>query len=419
VQRRLCLVAATLIALAATPAAAATERSLAAQVGRATARVERGGVRSGSLVSRAAPGDPVGLIGAFQLDWALSTLLGEPVEEYKFRWELAPTIRFPNGETTLERVRRDEPDLYARLAALVPVSVTLRARVRFFDAPAGGTPFAEADLDLSPDVIFPSGRPQGASAPASPTWGDWFANLHLTPSLSAARYADAADARPETKAGEEAKEVWSRAKRVELASATVTGVEWPDVDTRQLIAELWSRHHRAQQKARDHASSDATFWSTPAAPPLSLAAARELPTTTAATTTRAVDRRAREARRLRYQQHDRSSFAVSVTGGERGCAGGVELHVDVHGALGASSPPTVVLDGRRLAGKSEPNGDGARHTFAVPFVPGTRALDIDLPGPRPVKRRERVACINAEVMVPCLGSNDCPKVATCPCRLAQ
>jgi hypothetical protein len=421
VRRRAVLLAAALIGLAGGRARAAppAERPLAAQVGRATAKVERG-VQTGSLVSKAAPGDPLGLIGAFQLDYALSTLVGEPVEDYKFRWELAPTLRFPGGETTtVERVRRDEPDLYARLAALTPESVTLRARVRFFGAPSGGTPFAEADLDLTPDVISPSGRPQGASAPASPAWGDWFSNLHLTPNLAEAGYdasAGSACARPEDAAC--AKEVWARAKRVELASATVTGVEWPEVDTRQLLAEIWSRHHRAEQKARDRAASDAAFWATPALPPMSLAAARELPTVTVAKTTRALDKRTREARRLRFQQHDRASFAVSVTGGERGCGGGAELRVDVHGALGAAAPPTVLLEGKRLAGKTEASDDGARHTFAIPFVVGTRALEIDLAAPRPVKRLQRVSCINAEAMVPCLGASDCPTVATCPCRLA-
>jgi hypothetical protein len=410
-----------LAGLAGGPARAASpaERPLSAQVGRATAKVERG-VHVGSLVSKAAPGDPLGLIGAFQLDYALSTLLGEPVEDYKFRWELAPTLRFPGGETTtVERVRRDEPDLYARLAALAPVAVTVRARVRFFDAPAGGAPFAEADLDVAPDVVSPSGRPQGASAPASPAWSDWFSNLHLAPNLSAASYEAAPGAgcaRPEDAAC--AKEVWGRARRVELASATVTGVEWPEGDARQLLAEIWARHHRAEQKARDRGASDATFWSTPALPPLSLAAARDLPTVTVAMTTRALDKRTREGRRLRFQQHDRASFDVSVTGGERDCHGGVELRVDVHGALGAAAPPTVLLEGKRLAGKSQPSGDGVRHTFALPFALGTRALEIDLAGPRPVRRRERVSCINAEAMVPCLGASDCPTVPTCPCRLA-
>lgn len=407
------------MALVAAPAAAANERPLAAQVGRATAKVERG-MHTGTLVSKAAPGDPLGLIGAFQLDYALSTLVGEPVEDYKFRWELAPTLRFPGGEsTTVERLRRDEPDLHARLAALAPESVTARARVRFFDAPSGGAPFAEADLDLEPDVISPSGRPQGASAPASPAWGEWFANLHLTPNLAEASYEGSPGspcARPEDAAC--AKEVWARAKRVELAAAAVTGVAWPESDTRQLLAEIWSRHHRAQQKARDRAASDAAFWSTPALPPMSLSAARELPTVTVAKATRPLDRRTRETRRLRFQQHDRASFAVSVTGGERDCRGGAELRVDVHGAVGATAPPTVLLEGKRLTGKTEASGDGARHTFLIPFAPGTRALEIDLAGPRPMKRRERVSCINAEAMVPCLGSNDCPTVATCPCRLA-
>jgi hypothetical protein len=409
----------------ASGAAPTPASTLASQVGRVTAKTEHG-VHKGSIVSRQAPGDPLAFIDVFQLDYALWTVLGEPAEDYRFRWELGREVKLPDGgKTTVERVRREEPDLYARLMALAPVTLTVRARVHFYDAAAARTPFAEADVDLAPDMTAASGRPQAASAPASPEWGAWFSNVKVAEHVAAASDAGGPGLEQLCSVSEAAgravcaRRLWERARRVEVAKASVIGVEWPAPDARQLVAEIWARQHRADQKRRDRAASDAEFWATPAKPPISLAAARDMPTTTVATTSRPVDQLAREARRARFQANDRSSFAITATGGETTCGSRGELHVDVHGTVGTTAAPSVTLDGQRLTGKAEAGNDGARHTFTFtfPFAVGSHTVDVELAGPRPIKRRARVSCFQSEMMVPCVGASDCPMVPTCPCRV--
>ena len=369
---------------------AAPERSLASQVGRAAHKVENG-IHKGSMVQGAARMDPLGLIGAYQLDYALWTLLGEPVEDYLFRWELGTSFWLAYGEqTSPERIRREDPDLYKRLAALAPVSVTLRAQVHFFDSPTTRTKFASADLEITPDLTAPSGQPQPFSVPGSPEWGAWFTNLGQIGTCSVTQIGfDRVSC---------IKLIWKRAKRVEVASIEVIGVEWPEVEARMLFAEIMDRRRRAAQKTSDRTASDEDFWSKPAPPAPPPAAQRsDIRTKTVAETSRPLDKKAREARQKRYAAQDESQFSFWLRTEMHSCWLTGLIHIVAHKSV-SEAAPTVVWDGTRLPAETTDLGAAFRHRFYFKVSEGDHTIDVTLAGPRPISRHERVRCSKREWM---------------------
>jgi hypothetical protein len=354
---------------------AAPERSLASQVGRSAAKVVSG-IHKGSLIGVHTPGDPLGMMGAFQLDYALWTLLAEPVEDYLFRWELGHEVRLSASEKmTLDQIKQEAPDQYQRLKALAPVSVTLRGRLNFFDSETTPLSFASAELVITPDLTAPSGKPQPFSVPGSPEWGAWLSNVKLGNNLVGAttregKFELTSLCGLSEMAGDETcvKKIWARAKRVVLASASVVGVEWPDTEARRILSEISDRRRRVEQKARDRAASDDEFWSTPTPAPSSRAALRnDIPTKTATPTARPLDKNAREARQKRFAALNRRLLTVSLSE-VRGCRD-FDVIVDVDARLGGPAP-VLVWDGGRDTGRREATENGVRYRYPFLFNAG-------------------------------------------------
>jgi hypothetical protein len=399
---------------------APTERSLASQIGRSTHKVVNE-IHKGSIVAGAPRGDPLGLIGAYQLDYALWVLLDEPVEDYLFRWELGTELWLSRAEkTTLERVRQEDPDLFKRLEALAPVSVTLRARVRFHapEAATMGLPFAEADLDITPDLTAPSGKPQPFSVPGSPEWGAWMKNVKHGNNFAvvdgkAQAICGLMDASDSASC---LKKIWKSAKRVELTNVAVIGVEWPEVETRMLLAAISDRRRRAEQKASDRTASDEDFWSKPAPPAPPPAAQRsDIRTKTVAETNRPLDKKAREARQKRYVEKDQELFSVWVKTVGNSCWLAGDLVIGADKSLG-DAEPTVTWNGTRLKGEAKDRGSSFQHYFHFEVTAGTHALDITLAGPRPISRHERVRCYHKDRIENC---PTCRTQFTCGCEMMK
>lgn len=251
-------------------------------------------------------GDSLGLMCQLDLSYALWTLLGEPVQDFLFRWQACKPedAKLPELGMTFKEVKRQYPQLAKQLDAIKPLSVRLRAVVQFYESEAGGSPFAKGELDIEPDLYEVSGKPETFSVPESPNWNDWFADFQSwapatpiskrvygyrgercsTMCPSAERQVRAAceggqnrfamtgcncsegGASPYATLdytcgdGKGLANAFSRAKRVEISEVRVTHVTWTDVYG--VVSAVTYEQDKAMRAAARKQPADA-FWGQP------------------------------------------------------------------------------------------------------------------------------------------------------------
>ena len=333
-------------------------------------------------VENSGPGtmiDPFGLIGRVKLDYALWTLMGEPVEDYLFRWELAPTFRIPTtGDlVNVAALERDAPELASELRSLAPLSVTLSLEAAFFDTPTRSTwLIGTADLEVTPDLVSPSGKPQAMSFPGSPNWDKWFSNVRVgtTPPCAAADIADC------TKA------LWKRTRHLELEYPKVIHVEWPESSTRRVLTKISKFLRRTAVESAEAKLNGAAFWSKPSRPvaPLVL---REFATSAGMPTPqRAGGATARQAQWKQLQERLATVFSVHAMKDK--------LEITVDPAV-VPAAPVVEIAGKplTLTGSLTLKSTGrVEYAYSLPFEEGKREFLIRSPGSPPIEQRRSVSC---------------------------
>lgn len=163
--------------------------------------------------------DPLGLLCKFDLSYALWTLLGEPIEDYKFKWEACPESRvtWPGGQS-LQHIETIHPDAAKSIAEIVPFKVIIRTEVRFYGDVAASKPFAKGILDVEPDLYSPSGKPEQLSVAESPNWDKWFHSFSFLVQEESP-HSQKVDGSP----GERCSQMCPRAKEVATAACTDVG----------------------------------------------------------------------------------------------------------------------------------------------------------------------------------------------------
>lgn len=223
----------------------ATTFGLAAPAAASPSGVQKGLVKE---IQTVATFDPHEMFCGVEISWALWTLLGEPVEDYLVKltpcrgeWRLTRTRK-----VTPSALERSSPDLYRSLRDTAPLELVVRTKVEFRNA--NKKPIAIGTLDITPDLIEPVGRPQTLSVPGSPEWDHWFVDIESAPSWSTLAEPWSVD----DSLGEKVKKAWSAATTVEIVSAQVIYVVWPETPFLGAAVEL-------SRKTSDVTASD--FWS--------------------------------------------------------------------------------------------------------------------------------------------------------------
>jgi hypothetical protein len=351
------------------------------------------GLHKGTVVALAVTTDPLHLIERVEVNYALWTLVGEPVEDYKVRWRATEQVTLPwpsanGGRRTLrlDQLKADAPELAAELRKLSPLTVVLQAEIAFFEDQTH-VPFAWGSLVVKPDLVEPAGKPQTFSIPQSPEWGEWFTLSAHAISKDRSCWATSDKAACH-------KRYWKRAKRVELRGASVIYVEWPDT-IRGLARRIHEHYAGRARKAEEQRLPDKDFWGKTRSP------AKQAPgedvfskmrTTGSMPSYRhAVDDAARGARRARYQAlADRSAKAFKIWFGS---PWGGRMRIMADATIGPQ-PLSVEVDGAPAPRpKTFPQKDGSvEHWYDIPFREGERLVVVRAAGPPMVEARRRFKC---------------------------
>jgi hypothetical protein len=177
-----------------------------------------------------------------ELSYAVWTLLGEPVEDYLFRWDFSPMSALTGTSLKPEEMRGRSPELYEALKKIAPLKVFLRATVSFLKE-GQTTPFAFAKIDMSPDLPEGAGQWQKLSVPGSPDGDDFMFEVK-----------DQGLCAPDEKSQQNGaaclKKVWKASARVQLTELELLHVEWPDVAVKQVVDAYNAREaSRGSQRA--------------------------------------------------------------------------------------------------------------------------------------------------------------------------
>ena len=206
---------------------------------RAASHWPTNGVQQGSVSLTAEPGAATALdgpgipggrnyLGRFTLAYGLWTLGGEPVHDFIFSWDWHQAdlvVARRDGRVISTRDLATYPELSQRFFALKPRSVTLSARIEFYDAK--GERVAVGVKQINPGLPEQAGVKDTLHVPGSPRWADYFA----------CEYPDK-PARDEL--GRRNQQLFAKAARVRLEAPKVVGIEWPE-NALDLIADDFLR----------------------------------------------------------------------------------------------------------------------------------------------------------------------------------
>lgn len=344
--------------------------------------VPKPGVYQGFVESLTTSQEPLGLMCKFRLVYGFWTLMGEPVEDYRFRWELCEPLPVGGGgssTTSITRLDEERPDFAKQIRETVPLSVTLRLLVAFYDdlgldQAHTSVPVATAVLHVRPDLPNVAGKAQDLSSPGSPEWGEWFSPIDSPSvrSICKGMLLSEVDQRAAC-----VKAIWKQTKRIEVREASIAGIEWPDRSVRLLFGRI-GRHNIVEMQRRIAAIlGDDDFWSKPSPP-----APKDEPYVGITTSrdvffaTRPLQNADLERRKARMKVVDQRLQFGYIRADNVSSV--IEIRVDVQNdVVDTVTPPVVEVDGKPYTPDRMTRDKAHTHFhYTIPFVEGQHQVRI-------------------------------------------